>query len=148
MIVSRILPGGLAVAALLVTAGSASATGYSDEAQWQAAAGAFDLETFEGYGDFTSLQSLANLNIDFGQLNDGKSFPTVFSTGTTGGVSHSGTQVLVNQSQPVLPGLGPIILLPKPGSFISAAGYWNTGGDDSTEIRFYDANNALIESWN
>ena len=63
-----------------------------------------------------------------------------------GGFVRSGTNVFLNDIDFALPGRGPINIRPLlAGTAITALGYWNTGGDDTTFLRFYDANNMLIE---
>jgi len=128
--------------------GNAFATGYANEAAWRSAAGAFSIETFEGFGNLTEHSNFVSLNVTFGLLNDGIHYPHVMSTATTGGTSVSGVNVLVNRNQPILPGLGMIRMFPAAGNVLTAVGYWNTGGDDSSQLRLYDASGGLIEQFN
>src|ERR1043165_4082650 len=138
----------LTVALAASLAGSAFATGFNDQTAWRAAAGAFSIDDFESYGNLTEHAGLATLNVTFGLLNDGIHYPFVMNTATTGGFSESGVNVLVNRDQPILPGLGTIRMFPAAGNLFTAVGYWNTGGDDSSELRFYDASGALMETLN
>ncbi|HET8578542.1 MAG TPA: PEP-CTERM sorting domain-containing protein, partial [Methylomirabilota bacterium] len=104
-------------------------------------------ENFDAIGIGTQLSSLPGLGISFGLLNDGVSFPSVQTNASGfGGVNHSAPNVLFNAIIPQLPGLGPIEIFPLvAGTGITALGYWNTGGDDTTIVRFFDAGNNLIE---
>ena len=131
---------------LLVAATPALASSFSAETAWRAAAGATTLETFDGIAAGTQLSTFAPLGIRFDTLNDGTTFPSVRSRFNTGGSSHSGTQILLNDNDFALPGRGSIVFRPlTAGQAIFAVGYWNTGGDDTTTLRFFDANNVLIE---
>jgi hypothetical protein len=137
----------LSALALALSAGPASASGFNDEGAWQAAVGTFQKENFDGFANLTPVCRLPAVDLYMNRLNTKMHAPTVMDTSTTGGSSHSGANVLVNQMAPVLPGLGPIRMFStKPGHYILGLGYWNTGGDDSTVLRFYDVNGALIES--
>ena len=138
----------LIAVSVALLASHASANGYNDEAAWQAAAGAFQQEDFEGFPNLTTVTRLPAVDIYMNRLNTLTDAPTVMAKSTTGGFSTSGSNVLVNQSQPVLPGLGPMRLFStKPGQHIKGIGYWNTGGDDSTVIRVYGPGGALIETY-
>jgi hypothetical protein len=137
----------LTALALAVSAAHAFATGYNNEAAWQSAVGTSQKETFDGIANLTPISRLPAVDLYLTRLNTKMHAPTVMATSTTGGTSNSGANVLVNQMQPVLPGLGPIRMYStKAGHYIKGLGYWNTGGDDSTVLRFYDVNGALIES--
>src|SRR5688572_14372315 len=132
---------------LLASAGTAQAQTFNNEAQWQAAAGSFKVEDFESFPNLTQVTQLPSVLLYMNRLNTGNAAPTVMATSTTGGTSASGSNVLVNQSQPVLPGLGPIRFFSTvKGLTIRGMGYWNTGGDDSTVLRFYDPQGNLIAS--
>jgi hypothetical protein len=137
----------LSALALALSAAQASATGYNNEAAWQSAVGTFQKENFDGIANLTPVCRLPAVDLYLNRLNTKMAAPTVMNTSTTGGTSNSGANVLVNQMQPVLPGLGPIRMFStKDGHYIKGLGYWNTGGDDSTVLRFYDVNGVLIES--
>ncbi len=137
----------LSALALALSAAQASATGFNDEAAWQAAVGSFQEEQFEGFADLTPVCRLPAVDIYMNRLVTLTHAPTVMSSGTTGGSSTSGVNVLVNQMTPVLPGLGPIRMFStKAGHSIKGLGYWNTGGDDSTVLRVYDVNGVLLET--
>jgi hypothetical protein len=137
----------LSALALALSAAQAAATGYNNEAAWQSAVGTSQKETFDGFANLTPVCRLPAVDLYLNRLNTKMHAPTVMTTATTGGTSNSGANVLVNQMQPVLPGLGPIRMFStKTGQYIKGLGYWNTGGDDSTVLRFYDVNGVLIES--
>lgn len=139
---------GASVAALSLAA-SASAQSFSDETAWQAAAGHWQTETFDSYVSMTQVAELPGVGLSVDFLNTGNVHPAVMSTSATGGSSISPPNVLVNQSQPTLPGLGAIRMRPlAPGVTIRAVGYWNTGGDDSTELRLYDGSGGLLAASN
>lgn len=125
----------------------AAASVFTSESAFQAAAGGVNLQTFDSFAAGTQLTSLPGLGISFGPLTGGV-FPSVeASSSGFGGTNFTPPNVLFNAVQPQLPGLGPIVLLPlNSNNRIFAVGYWNTGGDDSTTIRFFDANNNLLES--
>ncbi len=126
---------------------SLQGTSYTDEAAWQAAVPSFGLENFEGFAQGTELNVLNSLDIEFDFLNNGINYPSVQPT--LGGFSHSGSNILLNHVEAALPGLGDIIFHPlNPGDFILGVGYWNTGGDDTTTLSFFDSGNNLIESSN
>lgn len=114
--------------------------------QLGAAAGAWVEETFESIAPGTQLSSLAGLGVSFDFLDDGITYPSVQDKSFTGGHTTSGSHILLNDIDNTLPGRGPINLRPLvPGTWIQAVGYWNTGGDDNTVLRFFDADGLLIE---
>lgn len=132
---------------LLFDVSAVRATSFSSEALWRAAAPGFVLETFEGIAAGTQVSSLAGLGVSFDFLNDGVTHPSVQSRVNTGGFAQSGVNVFLNDIDFALPGRGPINIRPlNPGDAIFALGYWNTGGDDTTFLSFFDQNNVLIET--
>lgn len=125
--------------------GTVHAAAYTGEDGWRESVGQFQVETFDDFANLTQLSDLPSIGVRFGWLSDGANRPTVMDIETTGGSAVSGNNVLVNREAPVLPGLGPIVLLPMAGTFFRAVGYWNTGTDDSTVLRVFDAAGSLIE---
>lgn len=137
----------LCALALASSAAAGQANGYNNESAWQAAVGTFQQETFDGFANLTPISRLRAVDLQLNRLSTKSHAATVMDTPTTGGTSTSGANVLVNQMAPVLPGLGPIRMFStKAGHSIKGLGYWNTGGDDSTVLRFYDVHGVLIES--
>jgi hypothetical protein len=137
----------LCALAFASTAAVVQATGFNDESAWQSAVGTFQAEPFEGFANLTPVCRLPNVDLYLSRLSTKVHAATVMDILTTGGTATSGSNVLVNQMAPVLPGLGPIRMYSsKAGQSIKGLGYWNTGGDDSTVLRFYDVNGVLIES--
>jgi len=138
----------LCITFVAMTAMAASAQHFTSESSWQTAAGTYSLETFDGIAAGTQVTSLPGLGIQFDFLNNGVNHPSVENHTTGfGGFAHSEPNVLFNAVNPVLPGLGPIILRPISASqVIVGVGYWNTGGDDSSVLTFYDANNNLLDT--
>ena len=101
-----------AVAAVMILLSPAigNSTVFTTEDAFQAAAGAFALENFDGLGPHgTSLTALPSLGIDLLPLNNGAD-PHVVSPGVIGGFSHSGSFVLTNNADNFLPANGPSIL--------------------------------------
>lgn len=101
-----------AVAAVMILLSPAigNSTVFTTEDAFQAAAGAFALENFDGLGPHgTSLTALPSLGVDLLPLNNGAD-PHVVSPGVIGGFSHSGSFVLTNNADNFLPANGPSIL--------------------------------------
>lgn len=138
----------LVCAAAALCAAPLMAASYSNEAAWRTAAPGWVAESFDGIATATELSSLPALGITFDLLNDGVHHPSVqTNSGSFGGSNHTAPNVLFNAVIAELPGLGPIVIRPATaGNVITAAGCWNTGGDDSVTIEFRDASNGLIES--
>ena len=133
--------------AALTAAASADAQVFNDLGAFQAAAGATALETFESIPAGTQLDTLPGLGIGFATLNDDVTFPSVQPQGSTGGDVVSGTQVLLNDIDFTLPGLGPIGFAPLAANDgIFAAGFFNTGADDNTTLTLFDADDNVILS--
>lgn len=51
----------------------------------------------------------------------------------------------MNNDLPALPADGPIDIFANAGTLITALGYFNTSDDDTTQLSFFDSNDALIE---
>jgi len=130
---------------LVQTIGVMAAT-YTDEATWRAAAGSWVLEDFEGISPGTQVSSLPGLGVSFDTLNDNVTFPSVQLRSSTGGFAVSGSNIFLNDIDFATPGRGPITLQPlNSGDGITAIGYWNTGGDDTT-ILMLDRHGNPLES--
>ncbi len=119
---------------------------YSDQTAWRVAAGSYVMENFDGLTAGAQISSLPTLGIAFDKLGSYDAYPAIYDN-NCGGNPTSGTQMLINfgypcQFQPV----GDLVLRPTPGSQILSLGYWNTGGDDTTKLEFFDASNQLLGS--
>lgn len=106
----------------------------------------FALENFDvDYSNFQQIASLPSLGIQFSPLSNGKR-PATAEASIIGGVTKSGAFVLTNNDKRDLPGLGPIEIRPlDSGRAIFALGFWNSGGDDRTTLRAFDATDHLLE---
>jgi hypothetical protein len=131
--------------ALLAAPGIASATAYTDEALWRAAAITFAFENFDSIATGSDVTTLPALGIRFDALNDGTQ-PTVQPYSSTGGIVRSSPNNLLNDRDFSLPGRGPLSIRPlNAGDFIFGLGMWNVGGDDQLSLSFFNANGGLIE---
>lgn len=125
--------------------GIASATSYTNEALWRAAAVNFAFENFDSIAAGSDVTTLPALGIRFDPLNDATQ-PTVQNYSFTGGVVQSSPHNLLNDRDNTLPGRGPLSIRPlNAGDFIFGLGMWNVGGDDQLSLSFFDANGNLIE---
>jgi len=136
----------VAVASALLIAGPAWGTfiSYSDEATWQAAAGATVLENFEAYAAGVQIPSLPALGIDFDTL-DGGGFPVTYSFG---GTPH-GPMQLANFPNGInaINRWDDIVLNVLPGYQITALGFWNGDGQSDTLVATaYDASDNVLGS--
>jgi hypothetical protein len=142
-----VLTGIVTVSAVVVVSMPVSATSFTSEALFQAAAGAFVLEDFEGIAAGTQVTQIVGLGVSFDPLDDDVTFPSVQLRSNTGGSAQSGVNIFLNDIDFALPGRGPMNFRPlNVGDVITAVGYWNTGGDDSTTLTFFDADGVLIET--
>ena len=131
--------------ALSTLPGIASATAYTDEAAWRAAAVTFAFENFDSIAVGTDVTTLPALGIRFDPLNDGTQ-PTVQAYSFTGGIPRSTPNNLLNDRDNTLPGRGPLSIRPlNAGDFIFGLGMWNVGGDDQLSLSFFNASGGLIE---
>lgn len=101
-------------------------TGYTDEAAWRNDNPGFVLETFDSLSADQTLSALTGLHIEFGVP-----LPAVRDHTTFGGLSRSGSNTLNNA------GTSSITLLAGAGSLITGLGYWNTGFDDRSTLKFF-----------
>lgn len=123
----------------------ASATSFTDETDWQAAAGTFAVESFDTLTTGSDVSQLTALGISFDPLNDG-TYPTIQPYSSTGGLLRSNPNNLLNDRDFSLPGRGPLGFRPiDPNDFIYGLGMWNVGEDDQLRLSFYDSTNQLIE---
>lgn len=139
-------------AAILTIAASifpslSQAASYDNENAWrEAVLGTYAMETFDTLPIASEVNSLSNLGIKFAPLDDG-SQPTVQPYTNTGGIPHSGSNNLLNDSDYSLPARGPFTILPtSSNSLIFGLGLWNVGGDDTLKLSFYNEQNQLLES--
>lgn len=125
----------------------AQAVAYTDEATFQANAGAFVLEDFEGLGPHgTSVPDLPALGVDLLPLVGGAD-PRVVQPALIGGTVQSGSFVLTNNANDFLPANGSLNIVPINGTdIITAVGLWNVSGDDTMNVIFYDALDVVMES--
>ena len=138
---SRLL---LSLAVFSLAPFSAHALVFTDEAAFQAAAGGVVVEDFESYNLLDPVAALSGLHLTFSPLSNG-SPPTAYDQ-SWGGVAQSGTKTLANNDKLNLPALGPMEIVADPGTVFKAFGYWNVGGDDTTSLTLYDADDNIIES--
>ena len=132
--------------ALLAVPNIASATAYTDEALWRAAAITFAFENFDSRAAGSDVTSLPALGIRFDPLNNGTQ-PTVQPYSSTGGIVRSSPNNLLNDRDFALPGRGPLSIRPLNAvDFIFGLGMWNVGGDDQLSLSFFfNASGGLIE---
>jgi len=133
----------LILGALAVVAVGQAAT-FSDEGAWRTAVGIWTMDDFESYSTPSDMDVNTMLGLDFQQLSAKAAQPTVQSRFNTGGTAVSETNVLLNDNDYALPGGGDIIA-DSMGN-LRGFGVWNTGGDDTVEIRAYDSANQLMDS--
>jgi hypothetical protein len=144
-----------AVAALLALSFSSFAqapiTIYTDEAQWQAAVGAYSVETFdEGFMAGEAISDLLSLDIKFDSLTTvGTTYPAIYDQNCGGNVIGSFT--LMNFEYPCnVSQRGNLNIRPASGDLIFSVGYWNSGGDsggnDATSLEFFDDNDQSLGS--
>jgi hypothetical protein len=146
LILNRVKAG--AVAALLALSFSSFAqapiTIYTDEAQWQAAVGAYSEETFEEFTASQQISYLASLDINFDTLV-GTTYPAIYNQYCGGDVFGSFT--LMNFGYPCNVSVrGNLNIRPASGDLIFSVGYWNSGGNDSTSLEFFDDNDQSLGS--
>ena len=120
-------------AVLAFPAAAASFATYHDEAQWQAAAGTSNLETFESYSVGTQVSSLPLLGVAFAEVAGG-GFPVIynhFENDTPYGSHH-----LANFPQGIneINRYADIVLFPLPGREIFAIGFYNGDGQADTMV--------------
>ncbi len=101
-------------------------SGYTDETAWRNDNAGFVLETFESLSAGQTLSALAGLHIEFGAP-----LPVVRDKTAFGGLSQSGSNTLGNASP------SSITLFAEAGRLITGLGYWNTGFDDRTTLKFF-----------
>lgn len=141
----RILSRFLAVLGFLsLGTAPANALVFTDEATFQAATGGVVVETFESYSLFDPVAALSGLHLTFSPLSNGAA-PNAYDQ-SRGGVARSGRISLMNNDKLLTPALGPMEIIADPGTTFLALGYWNVGGDDTTRLSLFDANDNLIES--
>ena len=109
-VVTTTLAPAIAAVTILLSPAIGNSTVFTSEASFQAAAGAFALENFDGLGPHgTSHSTLSSLGVDLLPLNNGTD-PRVVSPSVIGGFAHSGSFVLTNNADNFLPANGPSIL--------------------------------------
>lgn len=124
----------------------ASVVTYTDESAWREAAGTYALENFDGFTAGAQISTLPSLGLALDKLGAYNAYPAIYKN-NCGGSSKSGLNTLVNFGYPCVIGTkGDLVFRQLPGSNILAMGYWNTGGDDSTKLAFFDANNTAMGS--
>jgi len=127
--------------------GVVNATSFTNEANWQAAAGTFAFDNFDSILAGTAVSQLPGLGINFDTLNDG-TYPTVQSYTNTGGIPRSNPNNLINDADFTLPGRGVVGIRPINASdYIFGLGLWNVNGDDTLRLSFYDGTNQLLEQF-
>ena len=107
-----VLTGIVTVSAVVVVSTPVSATSFTSEALFQAAAGAFVLEDFEGIAAGTQVTQIVGLGVSFDPLDDDVTFPSVQLRSNTGGSAQSGVNIFLNDIDFALPGRGPMNFRP------------------------------------
>ncbi len=142
----------LLLAGLVLTATSASATPYTSQASFDAAAaavGTLAAETFDSYATGTQISSLPALGIKFDPLAGSGLYPVAWPVLSCGGGIASSPNALLNSSACSIPpgGQGDIVFRPIDSSYgVIGVGFYNASTDDSLLLSFFDAADNLIES--
>jgi hypothetical protein len=146
-VVKTALAPAIAALTILLSPAIGNSTVFTSEAAFQSAAGAFAFENFESLGPHgTSLTALPSVGVDLLPLNNGAD-PRVVSPGIIGGFAHSGSFVLTNNANDLLPANGPLNIVPINGmEVITAVGLWNVSSDDVIGITFFDELDAIMET--
>jgi len=146
-VIKTTLAPAIAALTILLSPSIGNSTVFTSEAAFQTAAGAYALENFDGLGPHgTSYSTLSSLGVDLLPLNNGAD-PRVVSPGIIGGFAHSGSFVLTNNSNDLLPANGPLNIVPINGmEVITAVGLWNVSNDDVIGITFFDELDAIMET--
>ncbi len=119
---------------------------YTDEDLWRLAAGTYALETFDGFTAGTQISTLSNLGVSLDALDGSGAFPAAYDN-YCGGSPRSGVNTLINFGYPCsFTPKGDLVFRPLAGVTIYSLGYWNTGGDDATQLQFFDVNDQLLGS--
>jgi hypothetical protein len=137
----------LSITLLFLATANSSAWGfatYSNESNWQSAAGSTVLEDFQGYLAGTQISSLPDLGVGFDVLAGG-GYPATYlhhENDTPYGTMHLGNFPNgINETNR----WDDISLYVLPGYEITALGYWNGDGQADTFVaRVYDASDTLL----
>ena len=138
----------VAMLASIVSVESAQAqvVTYTDENLWRLAAGTYSLETFDGFTAGTQISTLSNLGLSLDVLDGSGAYPAAYDN-YCGGSPRSGVNTLINFGYPCsFTPKGDLVFRPLAGLSIYSLGYWNTGGDDATQLQFFDVNDQLLGS--
>lgn len=144
---------GLMFAGLVLSATSVSATPYTNQALFNAAAsaaGTLSIETFDSYATGQQVSSLPALGIQFDPLAGSGLYPVAWPVLNCGGGISSSPNALLNSSVCAIPpgGQGDIVFRPIVVPYgVIAVGFFNASTDDSLTLSFYNGADQLIESY-
>ncbi|MDX2225057.1 MAG: PEP-CTERM sorting domain-containing protein, partial [Rhodospirillaceae bacterium] len=133
-------------------ASGVSATPYTDQSAFNAAAlavGTLATETFDSYATGQQISSLPTLGIAFDPLAGSGTYPVAWPVLDCGGGIASSPNALLNSSACGIPpgGQGDIVFRPIDFPYgVIGVGFYNASTDDSLLLSFYDGADQLIES--
>lgn len=139
-------------AGVMLVAASASATPYTNQAAFNAAAsaaGTLAMESFDSYATGAQISSLPSLGIKFDPLAGSGLYPVAWPVLSCGGGIASAPNALLNSSVCSIPpgGQGDIVFRPIVFPYgVIGVGFYNASTDDSLVLSFYDGADNLIES--